>query len=96
MFDRRLTPYTSGDVKFTFLSSILVFEMGSVLCAAAKSSDMFIVGRAIAGCGAAGVYSGVMTMVGYAAPMEKRPTYIAIIVSTFAISAILGPPLGGI
>ncbi|OJD19720.1 hypothetical protein AJ78_00343 [Emergomyces pasteurianus Ep9510] len=88
--------YSFWDTKYTFLTAIFIFEVGSVICAAATSSNMFIVGRAISGCGAAGVFSGVMTIVGYAARVEQRPACLAFVVSMFAVSAIVGPLLGGV
>jgi MFS family permease len=45
-------------VKAVILSSILLFELGSVVCGAAPSSAAFIVGRALAGIGAAGIFAG--------------------------------------
>ena len=35
-----------------------IFEIGSVVCAAAPSSQVLIVGRAIAGVGGAGIVAG--------------------------------------
>ncbi|KAI0131962.1 major facilitator superfamily domain-containing protein [Xylariales sp. AK1849] len=87
--------YTFWDIKWCFLQAIAIFEVGSILCAAAPNSKVLIVGRTIAGCGAAGVYAGVMSIVGYAAPLEKRATYIALIISMFAVAAIAGPLIGG-
>lgn len=40
------------------LSSILLFEVGSVVCGAAPNSTAFIVGRALAGIAAAGIFAG--------------------------------------
>ena len=45
--------YTYFDVKYTYLGALVIFEVGSIICAAATSSPMFIIGRAIAGAGAA-------------------------------------------
>lgn len=50
--------YTFYPIKIVFLSNILLFEVGSALCGAAPSSAAFIVGRAIAGIGAAGIFGG--------------------------------------
>lgn len=52
--------YTYFDVKYTYLFALVLFEVGSVICAAARNSPMFIVGRAIAGAGAAALFSGGM------------------------------------
>lgn len=44
--------YRYFDAKHVYLSSILIFEAGSVLCAAAPNSSTFVGGRAMAGVGA--------------------------------------------
>jgi MFS family permease len=67
-----------------------------VICAIAPNSVILIVGRAVAGIGAAGLFSGSMTIVGYAAPLKSRAIYLAAIASMFGISSIVGPILGGI
>jgi len=46
--------YRFYDTKWTFIWSVVVFEVGSAVCAAAPSSAAFVVGRAVAGMGAAG------------------------------------------
>jgi MFS family permease len=50
--------YTFFSVKWTYISCIALFEVGSILCAAAPSSVAFILGRAIAGLGSAGIMNG--------------------------------------
>ena len=56
--------------------AVAVFELGSFLCALAKSSAMFIIGRAVAGCGAAGVLNGAFTIIAAAAPLDRRPSVL--------------------
>jgi len=56
---------------------------------------MFIVGRAVAGAGAAALFSGGMTIVGYSVALRKRPIYIAALSSMFGIASVVGPILGG-
>ena len=87
--------YTYFDVKYTYLSALALFEVGSVICAAATSSAMFIVGRAVAGAGAAALYSGGMTIIGFSVPLRKRAIYIAALSSMFGIASVVGPILGG-
>ncbi|RVD82330.1 uncharacterized protein DFL_006758 [Arthrobotrys flagrans] len=87
--------YTYFSVKWTFLLSLFIFEVGSVVCAAAPSSTSFIVGRAVAGIGAAALFSGGMTIIGFTVPLRKRPMYIAALSSMFGISSVIGPLLGG-
>jgi hypothetical protein len=80
--------YTYFDVKYTYLFALVIFEVGSIICAAATSSSMFIVGRAVAGAGAAALYSGGMTIIGYSVPLRKRPIYIAALSSMFGIASV--------
>lgn len=87
--------YTYFDVKYTYLFALLLFEIGSIICAAARNSPMFIIGRAVAGAGAAALFSGGMTIIGYSVPLRKRPIYIAALSSMFGIASVVGPILGG-
>ncbi|MCJ1286960.1 hypothetical protein MMC26_006307 [Xylographa opegraphella] len=77
--------YTYFNIKWTYIGAIVVFEIGSLVCALAQNSVMLIVGRAIAGAGAAGLFSGGMTIIGYTVPLKKRPIYIAMLSSMFGI-----------
>ncbi|KAI9879023.1 MAG: hypothetical protein M1830_009822 [Pleopsidium flavum] len=88
--------YQFFNVKSTYLVSILIFEVGSILCAAAKDSPTFIVGRAIAGVGAAGLFQGALCIVGQTVRLEKRPFYLGIVVSAFGPATCFGPILGGV
>jgi predicted MFS family arabinose efflux permease len=45
-------------MKYVYLATMLIFEIGSIICAAAPSSMVLIIGRAIAGIGGAGVVAG--------------------------------------
>ncbi|KAK3946264.1 major facilitator superfamily domain-containing protein [Diplogelasinospora grovesii] len=88
--------YTYFDVKWTYLGALVIFEAGSVICAAAPSSPVFIVGRAVAGVGGAGLASGGNNIVALVVPIDKRATYLAFLTSTFGIAAVVGPLLGGV
>lgn len=78
------------------LTFFTVFEIGSLLCGVSTSSIMLIIGRAIAGIGAAGIVTGVLSTVAAVLPMRKRPLFIGIIQSIFGIATIVGPVLGGV
>ncbi len=56
---------------------------------------MFIIGRAIAGAGAAALYSGGMTIIGFSVPLCKRVMYIAALSYMFGIANVVGLILGG-
>ncbi|EXJ71346.1 uncharacterized protein A1O5_05153 [Cladophialophora psammophila CBS 110553] len=87
--------YTYFNVKWTYMCALFIFEVGSVLCGAATNSTMLIVGRAVAGVGAAAIFSGGMTIVAYSVPLRKRPIYIGLLSSMFGIASVVGPILGG-
>ncbi|KAI0123646.1 major facilitator superfamily domain-containing protein [Xylariales sp. AK1849] len=82
-------------LKWTFLAALLIFEVGSVLCAAAQSSAMLIVGRTIAGIGCAGISSGGLIIIASITPMEKRATYQSLYGGIFGIASVVGPLVGG-
>lgn len=53
---------------------ISLFELGSLVCALSISSKMLIVGRAIAGMGAAGLFSGALVIIAESIPLRQRPS----------------------
>ena len=57
--------YTLFAVKPIFVVAMVIFEVGSLICAVAPNSTVFILGRAIAGLGSAGVFSGGTFLVGF-------------------------------
>lgn len=75
--------------------SIVIFEVGSVLCAAAPNSATLIVGRAIAGLGSAGIFNGGMLVITAIVPLHKRPVFTSLFGMVFGVSSILGPVVGG-
>ena len=72
-----------------------ILQVGSVLCAAAPNSSVFILGRAISGVGAAGLFQGALCIVGLSVPLAKRPLFLGIVVSSFGLATCFGPILGG-
>ncbi|KAF2260652.1 MFS general substrate transporter [Lojkania enalia] len=88
--------YKMFDVKSVYLASIAIFEIGSCLCAAAPNSTSFIIGRVIAGCGAAGILQGTLSIVGYSVPRKKVPLYYGYVLSVQGVSACSAPIFGGI
>jgi len=84
------------DLKWSFLVSMVIFEVGSLLCAVAPNSRTLVVGRAIAGLGGAGLSVGGTSIVSLIVPPKTRPMMMGIVGMTYALSAVLGPILGGV
>ena len=79
-----------------FLILIGIFEVGSIICAAAPNSTAFIVGRAVAGLGSSGIVSGAVTILINTFPLRKRPAVQGAFGAVFGISSVIGPLLGGV
>ncbi|KUJ21691.1 MFS general substrate transporter [Mollisia scopiformis] len=88
--------YTFYSPKWVLLCAIGLFELGSTVCGAAPTSKAFIVGRAIAGLGSAGILSGVINIMVITIPLHKRPMYQAVFGAVFGLASVAGPLLGGV
>jgi MFS family permease len=88
--------YTYFNVKYVYILALVIFELGSIMCATARNSIMLIIGRAIADSGASALFSGAITIVGFTTPLNKRPIYMASISSMFGIASVVAPVLGGV
>ncbi|KAH6622456.1 major facilitator superfamily transporter [Boeremia exigua] len=87
--------YQLYSTKWVFLAAITIFEIGSVVCGAAPSSVAFVIGRAVAGIGSAGIFQGGMMVIVGLVPLSKRPMYTAVFGMSFGVCAVLGPIVGG-
>jgi len=83
--------YTFYSTKWIYLCALSVFELGSLVCGVTPSSVGLICGRAIAGLGAAGLFSGSILIISQSVPLAKRPMYTGLVVSMFGIASVAGP-----
>src|SRR5215468_4290318 len=77
------------------LIAIGVYAVGSLACALAPSMLALIFGRAVQGLGGGGLMPLVQTIIGDVASPRDRPRYQAYTSSTFIVSTVGGPILGG-
>ena len=87
--------YTFYSIKWVYLAAFAVFEIGSVVCGAAPNSVALIIGRAVAGLGCAGIFSGAILIVAHTVPLKQRPTYTGLIGAMYGIASVAGPLMGG-
>ena len=87
--------YTLFPKKLIYLIYLAIFEVGSLICATAPTSNALIAGRAVAGLGASGVFAGGFVLLTAIVPLHKRAIYTGTMSSTFAIASIIGPVIAG-
>ncbi|KAJ7158473.1 major facilitator superfamily domain-containing protein [Mycena filopes] len=87
--------YTFLSIKWVYISAIAIFQLGSLICGVAPTSAALIVGRAIAGVGCAGIFSGALIIVAHSAPLEKRPAFTGLIGTMYGVASVAGPLMGG-
>lgn len=79
----------------SMLISIFIFEVGSIVSATATSMNNLVVGRVVAGIGGSGLQT-VSMIIGCSLVEERNRTIvIAVIMSAFAVSSLIGPFIGG-
>ncbi|CZR45113.1 uncharacterized protein FPRO_15712 [Fusarium proliferatum ET1] len=88
--------YKHFPLKLAYLASILIFEIGSLLCGAAPNAITLILGRAIAGIGAAGIGSGSYILGAFSVPPAKRPLLTATLSISYGVASVIGPLVGGV
>ncbi|KJZ78260.1 hypothetical protein HIM_02298 [Hirsutella minnesotensis 3608] len=87
--------YKFFNAKFVYIISLLIFEVGSIVCATAKSSDILIFGRALLGFGASGLLQGALAIIGSVVSLQKVPLYQGIVIAGVGVSVCVGPIIGG-
>ncbi|KAJ7476946.1 major facilitator superfamily domain-containing protein [Mycena galericulata] len=88
--------YSFLSIKWVYIVAISIFELGSLICGVAPSSKALIIGRAIAGLGSAGIFSGALIIVANTVPLGRRPMYTGLIGAMYGIASVAGPLLGGV
>ncbi|MDO5836949.1 MAG: MFS transporter [Methanobacterium sp.] len=79
-----------------YVLDIFIFALGSAITITAVSFEQVLVGRAIQGFGAGGIFPVASAFIGDTFPPEKRGGALGIIGSVWGLSGILGPILGAI
>lgn len=88
--------YKYFPLKLTFLVSVFVFELGSLICAVSPNSTTLIVGRTINGLGSSGIGTGAYTIIAFVAEPRRRAVYTGLIGISYGVSSVVGPLIGGV
>jgi predicted MFS family arabinose efflux permease len=77
--------FQTFDLKRLFIIVIVLFEVGSLICGMAPNSTILIIGRAVAGLGAGGIFSGALTIIAYTVPLQKRSMFTGMLGAMFGV-----------
>ena len=78
-----------------WITGLIVFSVGSVLCGAAPSLDLLIAARAVQGIGGALIVASSLVILCDTFLAAERGRVLGLIAVASAISVSVGPPLGG-
>ncbi|AZM47634.1 MFS transporter [Streptomyces sp. WAC 06738] len=81
--------------KGIFMSSIVLFLIGSALSGMAQDMGQLIAFRAVQGLGGGGLIVGVMAIIGDLVPPRERGRYQGMMAAVMGIATIGGPLVGG-
>ncbi|MEU3346786.1 MDR family MFS transporter [Streptomyces sp. NPDC006700] len=81
--------------RITFLSSIVIFLVGSALCGMSQNMGELVGFRALQGLGAGGLMVGVMAVVAEIVPPRERGKYQGVMMAVMPVAMIGGPLAGG-
>ncbi|KAK7716874.1 hypothetical protein SLS57_006557 [Botryosphaeria dothidea] len=87
--------YGLVNLKWLYITHVVLFEAGSALAGAAPTMNAMIVGRAMAGFGASGMYVGGITYFNVTTTPNERPIYVSLISPVWGLGTVLGPIVGG-
>lgn len=81
--------------KTIFMTSIIIFLVGSALCGAAQGMTELIAFRALQGIGAGGLMVSVMSVLAVLVPPRDRGKYTGYFMAIMPIAMVGGPLIGG-
>lgn len=81
--------------KWSINSALVIFLVGSVVCACAKTFLVLVVGRGIQGLGGGGIHSMCEIIMSDLTTLRERGLFFGLIALVFAVAGFAAPVLGG-
>ncbi|WP_455382777.1 MFS transporter [Salinispira pacifica] len=82
--------------RLIYVIDLSLFALGSLVVAAAPSFLFVLIGRAIQGFGAGGIFPVASAVIGDTFPPERRGSALGLIGAVFGLAFIVGPALAGL
>lgn len=79
-----------------YIISILIFAFGSLIVSLTSTYDYLLLGRAIQGFGASGIFPVASAVIGDLYPKEKRGQLLGLLGAVFGIAFMIGPLMAGV
>lgn len=79
-----------------YILDVALFALGSLIVALSPTFAVMLLGRAIQGLGAGGIFPVASAVIGDTFPVEKRGSALGLIGAVFGIAFLIGPILGGV
>jgi MFS family permease len=79
-----------------YIIDVLLFAIGSIIIVFSWNFESLLVGRAIQGFGAGGIFPVASAVIGDTFPKEKQGSALGMIGAVFGLAFILGPIIGGV
>lgn len=79
-----------------YVLDVLLFAIGSLVVALAPGFGIVLLGRALQGLGAGGIFPVASAVIGDSFPVEKRGSALGLIGAVFGLAFLIGPILGGV
>ena len=73
-----------------------MFALGSLVLITGSSAEWLLVGRAIQGFGAGGIFPVASAVIADTFPPEKRGGALGMMGAVFGLAFLVGPPMGGV
>ncbi len=77
-------------------AALIIFLVGSVVCATAKSMLVLVVGRGVQGLGGGGIHALSEIIMSDLTTLRERGVYFGLIALVFAVAGFIAPVLGGV
>ena len=79
-----------------YILDVLLFAAGSLIVAMSPSFAVLLLGRAVQGFGAGGIFPVASAVIGDTFPPEKRGGALGLVGAVFGVAFLIGPIIGGI